>query len=181
MWTSWWIRELWGRTNATPLSRRKRPTTPPDAPLHDFHQRAFAAAVAVHPHHPDHRPVAMHQRAHLARGEEQVGARVVGTEEPESVPMPDDAPRDEVHPVDQPEIAAAVADDLAVALHGAQPPLQRLVSGGGPERVRFGDPHERDGRAAAREELDQDVSFGEVRDTGTGAARGFATGMEGFR
>ena len=38
-----------------------------DASLDDFHQCAFTAAVAVHLHHPGHRPVAVHQRAHLAR------------------------------------------------------------------------------------------------------------------
>ena len=145
-----------------------------DASIDDLHQRTFTAAVAIHLHHPGHRPVPVHQRAHLARGEEQVGAGVVGPEEPEPVAMPDDPPGDEIHPVDEPEIAAAVADDLAVALHGAQPALQGLVRGRGPKRMGIGDPGKRDRRAALCEELDQRGAFRQVRDTCTDAASGLA-------
>ena len=145
-----------------------------DAPLDDLDQRPFAAPVAIDLHHAGHHPVPVHQPAHVPRGEEQIGARVVGPDESEPVTVSDDAPRDEVHPVDEPELAAAVADDLAVALHGREPPLQRLLLGGGPQRVRAGDSGELNGRPDLAEKLDQRTALGQVRDTFTGAARSVA-------
>ena len=142
----------------------------PDTSLDDLDQRAFAAAVAIHLHHPGHHAIAVHQRTHLAGREEQIGARIVGPDEPEPVAVPDDAPGDEIHPIDEPELPAPVANDLAVALHRVQPPLQCFVRVRGLKRVRTGDQGERDGCAALREELDQRSAFREVRDTCTGAA-----------
>ena len=65
--------------------------------------------------------------------EEQVDAPVVGPDESEAVPVPDDATGDQVHPIDEPELTAAISDDLAIAHHGAQPPLQGLPLGRGTE------------------------------------------------
>ena len=152
-----------------------------DAALDDFDQRAFPASVAVDLHHPGHHSIAVHQRAHLAGREEQVGARVVGPEEAEAVPVPDHAPGDEIHPVDEAELPPAGADDLAVARHGAQAALQRLALVGGVERVRVGNPGERNGGAALREEVDQRAAFGQVGDTWTGAASGVAGRVWGAR
>ena len=145
-----------------------------DAPLDDLDQRPFAAPVAIDLHHAGHYPIPVHQPAHVPRREEQIGARVVGPDESEPVPVSDDASGDEVHPIDEPELAAAVADDLAVTLHGREPALQRLLLGGGPEGVRAGDPVELDGGADLAEKLDQRTAFRQVRDTFADAARSVA-------
>ena len=152
-----------------------------DAPLDDFDQRAFAATVATHLHDPGYHAVAVHQRPHLIGREEQVRARVVGTDEPEPVSMSDDAPGDEIHARNQAELVPAVANDLAVSLHGVQPPLQRLVRGLGAEPMRLGDAPERDGHSASSEEFDQGAAFREICDTGTAAASVLPAGTWRFR
>ena len=145
-----------------------------DATLDDLDQRPLAPAVAIHLLDPGYHPVAVHQRAHLPRGEEQIGARVVGLHESEPVAVTDDASGHEVHPVDEPELAAAIADELAVALHGAQSALERLLRGRGPKCVSGGNPRKPHGRAASGQELDQRGAFGKVRDALTGTAGGLA-------
>ena len=153
----------------------------PDASLDDFDQCAFPASVAVHLHHPGHHSIAVHQRPHLAGREEQIGAGVVGPEEAEPVPVSDDAPGDEIHPVDEAELPPAGADDLAVARHGAQSPLQRLLRGGRAKCVRVGNPVERDRCAALTEKIDQRTAFRKVGDTWTGAANRIAGRVWGAR
>jgi len=150
-----------------------------DATLDDLHQRAFAACVAIHPHHSGHHAICVHQRAHLTGREEQIGAAAVGTDESESVTMSDDPPGDEVHAFHQPELPAAIAEYLTVAFHGAQAPLQRLLRGRSTQLVRGGDFGERDRGARVREKLDQGAAFRKVRDVLTGAAGGIAT--QGWR
>ena len=145
-----------------------------DSTLDDLHQRAFAACVAIHPHHSGHHAISVHQRAHLTGREEQIGAAVVGPDESESVTMSDDAPGHEVHAFHQPELPAAIADDLTVAFHCAQAPLQCLLRSGSAQIVRGGDSGERDRRARVREKLDQGAALRKVRDVFTGAAGGIA-------
>ena len=145
-----------------------------DAALDYLDQCTFAAAVAIHPHHSGHHAISVHQRTHLTGREEEIGGPVVGSDESESVAMSDDAPGDEVHPFDESELPAAIADDLAVALHGAQPPLQCLLLGRSPKVVRSGDPGERDRCADLPEKLDQGTAFRKVRDMYTAAASSVA-------
>ena len=150
------------------------PDHPADTPSQHLDQRPLAAPVAVDLHHPGHHAVPVHQRAHLPGSEEQIDARVVGPHEAEPVAMADDAPGDEVHPIDESELPPAVADDLAVALHRAQPPLQRLLLGRSPKCMRIGDAGERDRCPGLREKLGQRAAFGEVLDAHTDAASGAA-------
>jgi len=106
----------------------------------------------------------------VSRGKKQIGAGIVGPDEPEPVSMSDDAPGDEVRPIGEPEFAAAVADDLAIALHGREPTLQRLLLDRGPESVRIGDSDELDRHAGLVEKRDQRTAFRQVRDTFVRAA-----------
>jgi len=123
----------------------------------------------------------VHQPAHVSGGEKQIGACIVGPDEPEPVSMSDDAPGDEVRPVDEPELAAAVADDLAIALHGREPSLQRLLLDRGTQCVRIGDSGELDRHAGLVEKRDQRTAFRQVRDTLSRTARSVTAGGWGTR
>ena len=94
---------------------------PPDdagvCPLDDLDDPAFAAAPAVDPRRPHEHGVPVHHLAHLARGEIQVCAAVVGDHESVPVRMRLHPSADYVDLAGDENRALAVAQDLALALH----------------------------------------------------------------
>ena len=83
-----------------------------------------AAAVDAGPAH--RRAVAVQRLVQLARAEEDVGAAVLGNEEAVAVRMALDDAGDEVELGDDAELALAVDQQLAVALHRGEAPVERL-------------------------------------------------------
>ena len=71
--------------------------------------------------------VAVQHLVHLARAEEDVGAAVLGNEEAEAVRMALDDAGDEVELGDDAELALAVDQQLAVALHRGEAAVERLA------------------------------------------------------
>ena len=157
------------------------PHHPTDAAFDDLDQRALAATVAIDLDYPGDDSVAVHQRTHLAGGKEQIDTPIVGPDEAVSVTVPDDAPGNQIHPIDESELPAAIADDLTITLHRTQPPLQSLLLDGGPERVGSGDSNECDRCANPPEEFDQGAAFGKIRNPCTDAARTIAARSFGAR
>ena len=107
------------------------PTLPIEAPHHragvarqDLHHRPFQPAPGITAGDAHHGPVVVEKGAHLAGNEIDVVAALVRDQEAESVLVADDAPDDEVAPVDETEGVLAVAHELAVANHGPQAALQ---------------------------------------------------------
>ena len=90
--------------------------------LQHFDNRAFLAAALIETGDTRHRAVAVQHQAHFARAEKQIVSALVGHEKAKTFVMADDPPGDHVHAVDQRVQAAPVFEQLAVALHGAQPP-----------------------------------------------------------
>src|SRR6185503_13998917 len=86
---------------------------------------AFATArrvVGAHGH-----AIAFPQELHFARGEIEVVAAVVGLQETEAVAMRGHDARDDVQVPRETELVRAIAQQLAVANHGAQPRLERAA------------------------------------------------------
>ena len=92
--------------------------------LQDLDHGALETAAAVASTDPHHHPVPVEQGLHLLGIEIEIVATVVGAHESESVLVADDPPGDEVAPVDDAVGLLAVAQQLSVALHGPETPLQ---------------------------------------------------------
>src|SRR3569623_1419219 len=86
----------------------------------------WCAAAAIEAQHAGQSTVAMQHAAHLLGREEQIVAALVGDEETETVGMTHHAAAHQIHFLREAVIALAIDDELAVALHGAQPAAQRL-------------------------------------------------------
>jgi hypothetical protein len=124
---SWVMRLLSGVGHETDAALGKQPAHHLlGVVLEHLDHGALAPAPAVHAHHPRHRPVTVQQTLHLPGREEQIVAALVRHQETETVRMADDAPAHQVLLVDRHVGTAAVAHQLAVALHGAQAPGERL-------------------------------------------------------
>ena len=95
--------------------------------LEHFHDGTFEPAAAIHAGHAREHHVAVQRLVHLLRPEEEIVLAVLGTQEPEAVGMPDHLALDEARLVGDEDRAAAVAHDLAVALHGGHAPLEALA------------------------------------------------------
>ena len=91
-----------------------------------LHQCAFAASTLVDSDNPDHRPVPMQQRPHLARCEKQVVTAFVRLEKPETILVTDDPSGDKILFIDQTESIPAITYHLTIAFHRVQSPAQRL-------------------------------------------------------
>src|SRR5690606_42165124 len=96
------------------------------ASLEDVHDAALAPAGPVAAH-ADRDPIAVPQRPHLPRGQIDVRAAVVGTDEAVAVAVREDDARHEVEVAGQQEPAGPVPDQLAVADHRFQPVLERAA------------------------------------------------------
>ena len=72
----------------------------------------------------------MQHLVHLARVQEEVVAAVVGHEEAEAVRMALHDADDEVELGDDAQLALAVGEDLAVALHRREPAVERVARDG---------------------------------------------------
>ena len=92
-----------------------------------LHDLAFGPAAAVGAGDAHDHPVAVQYLAHFLGPEEDVLAAVVADHETEAVGMALHAAADEVGLLRQEIGAAAVAQDLAIALHRLQAPLEELV------------------------------------------------------
>ena len=93
---------------------------PVRVPLQDLHERPLAAPLAIDLRNPRHGAIAVHERAHLPGREEEIVAALVGDEKAEAIPVGDYPAPHQVHLAHKTVVAAAVADDLSVPLHGAQ-------------------------------------------------------------
>src|SRR5690606_29450494 len=99
--------------------------------------RALPTSTTIEPGNPRQTAVAVEDQAHLRGAEKEVVALVVGNEETEAIAMTADAPADQIQLVHRGIGAAPGVDQLAVALHGAQPATKRfdVVFGSKPELV----------------------------------------------
>ncbi len=88
--------------------------------------RRFAAAATVHARLAHHHDVAVKNLAHFVRTEIKIFA-LLGNHEAVAVGMPLDAPLDQIELGGDQDRALAIAQDLAVALHRAQAPLERIA------------------------------------------------------
>ena len=100
------------------------------APLQHLDQRTLAPAARIEPADAHRGPVAMHQLAHLAEGQEHIVPAAIRTEEAESVPMAGDRAHDQREAVEQQILLRAVQEQLAVAQHRAEALGQRLAHAG---------------------------------------------------
>ena len=100
--------------------------------LQHFDDRAFAAAAPVDAGDAGQHAVAVHRLAHLERRQEQVVAPGLRAQEAEPVRIGDHHARHQVHMLRRRVLALAIAQQLAVANHRAQPLAQRL------ETIRLG-------------------------------------------
>ena len=94
--------------------------------LEHLDQLALGAAAAVGAGDAHHDAVAVQYLAHLLGAEEDVGLAVVAAQEAEAVGMTLDTSLDQVGLGRQQVGVAAVAHDLAVALHGAQAAVEEV-------------------------------------------------------
>ena len=94
--------------------------------LEHLHHGPLPAPASVHPGDAGHHPVPVQHPAHLTGREEQVLASILWHQEAEAVGMTHHPSPDQVHLLHRAVLASAVADELAVALHGAQAPAQGL-------------------------------------------------------
>src|SRR3569623_3533588 len=142
---SWLMRLLLGTTKLMPCSSMKRPTMRGMRAFQHFHHRTLAAAAAIEAQHAGQSTVAMQHAAHLLGREEQIVAALVVDEESETVGMTHHAAAHQILFLREAVIALAVDDELAVALHGAQPAAQRRQVSLAAEAQRSGDLLERGG------------------------------------
>lgn len=96
-------------------------------PLDHLDDRALSPPAPVDTGHAREHAVAVHHRAHLARWQEQILATLLRHEKTEPVRVADHAPPDHVHSLRQAVEAAAVPEQLPVALHGAQSPAEGVA------------------------------------------------------
>ncbi len=107
--------------------------------LDHFDDRPLTAAAPVHARLAHHYAIAMQDFSHLVRTEVQILA-LLGDHETVAVGMPLDAPLDQIELRGDQDCALAIAQDLPVAFHGAQTPLERFALGcldGEPPRELF--------------------------------------------
>ena len=91
---------------------------------------AFGAAAAVDAALAHDGTVAVQHLVHLARVQEEVVAAFVGHEEAEAVRMTLHGADREVELGDDAQLALAVGEELAVALHRGEPPVERVARDG---------------------------------------------------
>jgi hypothetical protein len=87
---------------------------------------AFRPAATVNADDSRHDPVAMQYLVHFLRAEKKIRPVFVAHQETVAVRMPLDPAANEVGLVGNQVVATAVLHDLAVALHGPQPPLEGI-------------------------------------------------------
>jgi len=95
-------------------------------PREDLHHGTFGPAPSIDAGLPCQHAVTVQDTPHLARAEEEVITARVGHEEAEDIRVSDHPTGREFEALDGRIAAAAVAQQLAVALHGAQPAPERL-------------------------------------------------------
>ena len=92
----------------------------------DFNQSAFAPPTPVDSGQTGHDAVIVDHRAHLARRQKQVVTAIIRHQKAETVGVGDDVPAYQLHLADQAVTVLAIANHLAVALHGTQAPAQGI-------------------------------------------------------
>ena len=95
--------------------------------LEHFDDFRLGPAAAVEPDLARGNAVAVQDLVHFVRPEKHVGTRVVPDQETETVRMPLHLAGNQVELGDDANRIAAVAHDLAVALHGAEPALESFA------------------------------------------------------
>ena len=95
--------------------------------LEHFHDLAFGTAAPVGAGNARDHAVAVQHLVHFLRTEEEVGAAAVAHEEPESIGMSLHPAANQIEFRHHADRVAAVAHDLAVALHGGDAPRERLA------------------------------------------------------
>ena len=128
--------------------------------LQNLDDRALLAAARINAADAGQRPVAVQHLAHLAGGEKQVLAALLRNQEAEAVGMAADAPAHQVHLARQAVEVAAVAQNLAVALHGAQAPPEGVLVARPADRERIRHLAERQRRGALGEQRQHRLAAG---------------------
>ncbi len=128
--------------------------------LQHLDDRAFGAAAVVAALEAHCDAVAVQDLVHLARRQPNVGTAVVGDAKAEAVGVAIDTPGDQVELVHQADRALAVAQDLAVALHGRQPSAKHVEFGRG-DVQQLGQLHLAQGHALLAQSVQNELATGQ--------------------